>query len=605
MIDDLWYKNAVFYCLDVGTFMDANGDGIGDFEGLMRRLDYLAGLGINALWLQPFQPSPNRDDGYDTSDYYGVDPRHGSLGDFVEFTQQARHRGIRVIIDLVINHTSDQHPWFKAARKDPSSQFRDYYYWSKKKPPDANKGMVFPGVQKSTWSYDKLARAYYYHRFYSFQPDLNLENPAVQEEIRKIMGFWLEVGVSGFRVDAVPFVIENVPQADYYLRRAQQEAERDARGPRPHHVGANGRSNGKPNGKSNGIRVRNGKVVAGKNGRIKPEMHFDYLRELHDFLQWRTGDGILLAEANIVPKENVQYFGPEGDRMHMILNFQVNQNMFYALATGDSRPLSKALNATRKRPELSQWGIFLRSHDELDLGRLTKEQRQKVFDAFGPGPEMQLYGRGIRRRLACMLGGDPRRLELAASLLFSLPGTPVMRYGDEIGMGDDLSLKERTAVRTPMQWTRDKHGGFSTADRVQVRAVHRGPFGFSRINVADQRRDPDSLLNVNERFIRTRKECPELGWGDQEVLPTGSPSVLAVRCEWRNNAVLTLHNFCAEARQVTVTVPRSQGLPLTNLLLDDHSPATEDGRHVVDLPPYGYRWYRVGPLIDVATRAPR
>jgi maltose alpha-D-glucosyltransferase / alpha-amylase len=566
VIDDLWYKNAVFYCLDVGTFMDANGDGVGDFEGLLRRLDYLAGLGITALWLQPFQPSPNRDDGYDTADYYAVDPRHGSLGDFTEFTQQARQRGIRVIIDLVINHTSDKHPWFQAARRDERSRYRDYYYWSKKKPPGAGKGMVFPGVQKSTWSYDKLARAYYHHRFYAFQPDLNTENPAVQEEIRKIMGFWLQLGVSGFRVDAVPFIIETVPRADYHRRLAGRRRRKPPR---------------------------------------RPQMRFDYLRELHDFLQWRTGDGILLAEANIVPEQNLDYFGPEGDRMHMILNFQVNQTMFYALAAGDCRPLARALERTRGQPELSQWGIFLRSHDELDLGRLNQQQRQRVFDSFGPEPDMLLYGRGIRRRIAAMLGGDLRRLELASSLLFSLPGTPVMRYGDEIGMGDDLSLSERTAVRTPMQWTRDEHGGFTTAARTPVPAIARGPFGYPRVNVADQRLDPASPLNVNERFIRTRKECPELGWGDHQVLATGSPDVLAVRCWWRNNAVLTVHNFASESREIALTVPGARGLPLTNLLAPDHRDATDSGHHRIALPPYGYRWYRVGPLLDVATREPR
>ena len=578
MIDDLWYKNAVFYCLDVATFMDADGDGVGDFEGLLRRLDYLAGLGITALWLQPFQPSPNRDDGYDTKDYYGVDPRVGSLGDFVEFCQQAKQRGIRVIIDLVINHTSDQHPWFKAARSQPDSRFRDYYYWSKKKPAGANSGMVFPGVQKTTWTYDSQARAYYYHRFYPFQPDLNIENPAVQEEIRKIMGFWLQLGVSGFRVDAVPFIIENTPQADWQVRHAAQQAAEAKRAGLP--------------------------APKAKPRSRKPEMNFEYLRELHDFLQWRTGDGILLAEANVVPADSVKYFGPEGDRMHMILNFQANQNMFYALATGDCRPLTRALRATRARPDLSQWGIFLRSHDELDLGRLEDDQRKEVFAKFGPEPSMQLYGRGIRRRVAPMLGGDRRRLELASSLLFSLPGTPVMRYGDEIGMGDDLSLPDRKSVRTPMQWTADPNAGFSRAEKTELPVISHGPFGFEQVNVADQRRDPSSLLNVNERFIRMRKECPEFGWGDHDELPTRSPNVLAVRCHWRNNAVVTIHNFCAEVREVELVIPGAANLPLTNLLNPDHLPANPEGKHRFTLQPYGYRWYRVGPLLDVATRAP-
>jgi maltose alpha-D-glucosyltransferase/alpha-amylase len=578
MVDDLWFKNAIFYCLDVSTFMDANGDGIGDFEGLMRRLDYLAGLGINCLWLQPFQPTPNRDDGYDCSDYYGVDPKHGSLGDFTEFSQQARARGIRVIIDLVINHTSDQHPWFKASRSDPNSQYRDYYYWAKQKPSGADSGMVFPGVQKTTWTYDKEARAYYHHRFYEFQPDLNLENPAVQEEIRKVMGFWLELGVSGFRVDAVPFVIETVPKSDYGKRLAQSKKEER-----------------KKHGAKNGKAAR---------GATKPQMNFGYLRELHDFLQWRTGDGILLAEANVLPDENVNYFGPEGDRMHMILNFQVNQNMMYALASGDARPLSKALSTTRKKPALSQWGIFLRSHDEADLGRLTEDQRKQVFAAFGPEPEMQLYGRGIRRRLAAMLGGDTRRLALACSLLFSLPGTPVMRYGDEIGMGDDLSLPDRQSVRTPMQWTADRHGGFSRADKTCLPVVAKGALGYQQVNVADQRRDPGSLLNLNERFIRTRKECPEFGWGDHQTLSTGSPHVLAVHCSWRGNAVLSVHNFSAEACRLKLKVPGGENLPLTNLLEPLHLPANPQGQFELTLQPYGFGWYRVGPLLDIATRKP-
>ena len=551
MIDDLWYKNAIFYCLNVGTFMDANGDGVGDFEGLMRRLDYLAGLGVTALWLMPFQLSPHRDDGYDTQDYYRVDPRYGTLGDFVEFTQHAHARGIRVIIDLVINHTSDRHPWFQAARRDPSSKYRDYYCWSKKKPAGAHRGMVFPGVQTSTWTYDREARAYYHHRFYEFQPDLNTENPAVQEEIRKIMGLWLQLGVSGFRVDAVPFIIETMP------------------------------------------------------GQGSPLMRFDYLRELHDFLQWRTGDAILLAEANILPADNLKYFGPEGDRMHVILNFQVNQTMFYAFASGDCRPLGKALMATRKHPDIGQWGVFLRSHDELDLGRLNDKQRQQVFDTFAPDADMRLYGRGIRRRLATMLGGDQRRMELAYSLLFTLPGTPVLRYGDEIGMGDDLSLPERQAVRTPMQWTADRHSGFSTADKTILPVVREGLFGYHRVNVAEQRREPGSLLNCTERFIRMRKECPEFGWGDYQLVRTGSPHVLAVLVTWRRNAVVAVHNFAAEAQEVMLTVPGAERTALTNLLSPDHSPPDERGRHALALEPYGYRWFRVGPLLDVITREAR
>jgi maltose alpha-D-glucosyltransferase/alpha-amylase len=531
--------------------MDANGDGVGDFEGLMRRLDYLAGIGITAVWLAPFYPTPDRDDGYDISDYYGVDPRYGTLGDFVELTQQARVRGIRVVVDLVINHTSDQHPWFRAARRDPRSRYRDYYCWSKKRPKGANKGMVFPGVQKSTWSFDREVRAWYYHRFFDFQPDLNIENPAVQEEVRKIMGYWLQLGVSGFRVDAVPFVIESIP------------------------------------------------------GIERPRKNFHYLRELHDFLQWRTGDGILLAEANILPHENLAYFGKEGDRMHMILNFQVNQHLFYALATGDCRPLAQALARSNGHAETSQWGQFLRTHDEADLGRLTDRQREAVFEVFAPAKDMRLYDRGIRRRLAPMLGGDQRRMELAASLQFTLPGTPIIRYGDELGMGDDLSLPERDAVRTPMQWTADRHGGFSLAEKTVLPVVEEGPFGYRRLNVATQRRDPGSLLNVTEKMVRMRKECPELGWGDCRVLASGTKQVLATLTTWRCNGVVAMHNFSDQACAVTVAVPGAQKLPLSNLLTHDDSVPDERGRHSIALEPYGYRWYRVGPLVEVITRESR
>src|SRR5262249_36453606 len=286
MINDLWYKNGVIYCLSVASYMDANGDGVGDFQGLMRRLDYLHGLGITAIWLMPFQTSPRQDDGYDVSDYYNVDSRYGTLGDFVEFAHAAKQRGIRIIIDLVVNHTSNQHPWFKEARRDASSKYRDWYVWSKKKPRNADKGMVFPGVQKSTWSYDRVAYAWYFHRFYDFQPDLNTSNPQVQAEILKIMGFWIQQGVSGFRMDAVPFVISTK---------------------RPHIT--------------------------------KPLEQYDMLRLFREFLQWRQGDAIILAEANVLPETDMEYFGRGGDRMHMMFNFQVNQHSFYALATGDVRPL--------------------------------------------------------------------------------------------------------------------------------------------------------------------------------------------------------------------------------------------------------------------------
>jgi maltose alpha-D-glucosyltransferase / alpha-amylase len=545
MINDLWYKNAVIYCLSVGTYMDANGDGIGDFQGLMRRLDYLHGLGVTAIWLMPFQTSPHRDDGYDVSDYYDVDRRYGTLGDFVEFTHGAKQRGIRVIIDLVVNHTSNEHDWFREARRDPNSKYRAWYVWSKKKPPRATEGMVFPGVQKSTWSYDEQAKAWYFHRFYDFQPDLNTSNPEVQAEILKIMGFWIQLGVSGFRMDAVPFIIA-----------------------------------------TKGPQVK------------KPAEQYDMLRSFREFLQWRQGDCIILAEANVLPETNMEYFGTDGDRMHMMFNFQVNQYLFYALAAADTRPLVKALQATKLRPATAQWGLFLRNHDELDLGRLEEGQRQKVFAAFGPKPEMQLYQRGIRRRLASMLDGDQRRLEFAYSLLFTLPGTPVIRYGDEIGMGDDLSLPERNCARTPMQWSNEPHGGFTKNETPVVPVISGGPYGFEHINAAIQRRNPNSLLNWTERIIRMRKEVPEVGWGDFAVIPTRNPAVLVMCYAWRNNWVLFVHNFDARPHEISFSLGLNNEAErlLMNLLAEEHSHGDEHGKHRLVIEAYGYRWYRVGGL---------
>jgi maltose alpha-D-glucosyltransferase/alpha-amylase len=551
MINDLWYKNAVIYSLSVGTYLDSDGDGIGDFQGLLRKLDYLQGLGITAIWLTPFQPSPWRDDGYDIAEYYGVDPRYGTLGDFVEFTHGCHQRGMRVLIDLVVNHTSNEHPWFQEARRDPDSKYRDWYVWSKKKPPQADSGMAFPGVQKSTWDRDPVAKQWYFHRFYEFQPDLNTANPSVQAEILKIMGFWIQLGVSGFRMDAVPFVISE------------------------------------------------------KGADISEQLeHYEILRTFSEFLTWRKGDAIILAEANVLPQADMEYFGANGERLQMMFNFEVNQNLFYALATCDTGPLAKALKATRPRPATAQWAQFLRNHDELDLGRLTDEQRQAVFAAFGPDENMQLYQRGIRRRLAPMLNGDRRRLELAYSMMMTLPGTPVLRYGDEIAMGDDLCLPERQCARTPMQWSADAHGGFTRSDKPIVHPISGGPYGFEHANVAQQRRDPDSLLNWTERIIRMRKEVPEIGWGDLAVLKTALAEIFAIRYDWRGNSVVTVHNLSGTPHEflLDIGVKEERGRWLVNILSDDHSTADDSGKHCILVEPYGYRWYRVGGLDYLMTR---
>jgi len=538
MIDDLWYKNAIIYCLDVEKYLDSDGDGIGDFGGLTRKLDYLAGLGVSCLWLQPFYPSPNKDNGYDVADFYNIHPKHGSLGEFTDFMNHAEQLGMRVIVDLVVNHTSNRHPWFQEARKDPQSPYRDWYVWSKKRPANWNEGMVFPGVQKATWTRDPEAGEYYFHRFYDFQPDLNTWHPAVRQEIQRIMGFWLQLGVSGFRMDAVPFLIER------------------------------------------------------KGAGITPRKDYELLHEMRDFLQWRRRDAILLAEANVPPDESLEYFGELGDRLQMMLNFPVNQRLFYALATGDIRPLVRALEATYKRPQAAQWVNFLRSHDELDLGRLTDAQRQRVFAAFGPTKEMQLYDRGIRRRLAPMLDNDRRRLELAFSLLFTLPGTPMLQYGDEIGIGEDLTLPERECARTPMQWSSEKNGGFTTADR-PVRPVVSDPiYGYQRVNVEAQRRDPHSMVNWVERKIRMRRECPEISWGDWRVLDPGTSGVLVMRYDWRGHELVIVHNFTASSRVARLDVAAAGSSKLTDLLWTNDSDADENGRHQIQLEPYAYRWFR-------------
>jgi len=402
-------------------------------------------------------------------------------------------------------------------------------------------------VQKQTWSYDSVAREWYYHRFYHFQPDLNTDNPAVRTEMQRIMGFWLELGVSGFRLDAVPFIIETQKPGRRHVRQ------------------------------------------------------FEYLSSMRDFLQWREGDAIILGEANVVPEENKLFFGHEDERMHMMFNFYVNQHVFYALASADVRPLEHALRATKSIPEYAQWASFLRNHDELDLGRLKRRQRELVYQKFAPDKGMQLYGRGIRRRLASMLGSRAQ-LELAYSLLFSLPGTPVLRYGDEIGMGDNLRLKERYPVRTPMQWSDDPQGGFSTARKTILPVIDKGIWSYQRINVEAQRRDKDSLLNWTERMIRLRKECPEFGWGTAEILATGNNTVLAMRYDWRNNSVVTVHNFDSKPQSITLDLGEQEGVVLTNLLAEDHSKADADGKCKIVIESFGYRWFRVGGLRHILKR---
>lgn len=537
-MQNLWYKNAIVYSLDVETFMDSNGDGVGDFNGLRQRLDYLAGLGITCLWLLPFYPSPNRDNGYDVMDYYNVDPRLGTLGDFVELMHQAKERGMRVIVDLVINHTSDQHPWFQQSRSNPNSRYRDYYVWSKKPSEEDPSLIAFPTVEDSLWDYDEQADAYYLHHFYKHQPDLNIANPLVREEICKIMGFWLELGVSGFRVDAAPFLIEGIG-----IDGANQE---------------------------------------------NLQSFFD---EMRGFLVSRQGDAVLLAEANVPAEEIPTYFG-QGNRMHLLFNFLLNQYSFLALARQDAEALRYGLETLPQIPAQCQWLNFVRHHDELTLDRLNDPERQEIFHAFAPQENMQIFGRGIRRRLPPMFKGDRRRMELAYSLMFSLPGTPLLRYGDEIGMGDDLSLPERTSVRTPMQWSDEPNGGFSDApaDQLPQPVISEGEYSYKQVNVAKEQRDPSALLNWIERIVRIRKQCPEFGYGTLRILETDHPCVFAHCCTWSDRAVIALHNLADQDCTVSL-----QSIEYQHLfdLFGDRPYDSVDGEHTIQLSAYGYRWFRV------------
>ncbi|MEU8325114.1 alpha-amylase family protein [Nonomuraea sp. NPDC048881] len=534
---DVWWKNAVVYCLDVETFKDGNGDGVGDFRGLTQQIDYLAGLGVTCLWLMPFFPTPNRDDGYDITDFYSIDPRLGTLGDFVEFMRTANDRGLRVIADLVVNHTSDQHPWFKESRKSKDSPMRDWYVWSDTPEPDDPKQVVFPDKEDSIWQYDKGSGQYYLHSFYRHQPDLNVGNPEVRDEITRILGFWMELGLSGFRVDAVPFLIENV----------------NPKLANPH----------------------------------------EFLADLRAFMTRRKGGSILLGEVNLPYKELLRYFGEGlGDQITMCFDFIGMQNSWLSFARNNARPLMDALQERPRAPKDCQWAMFLRNHDELTLDKLTEEERQEIFQAFGPRKDMQIFGRGLRRRLPTMFGGDLRRIKMAYSLLFSLPGTPVIFYGEEIGMGENLDEEGRMAVRIPMQWSED--GGFSQKEET-VREIPEGSFAPDRVNVADQKRDTDSLLRWFQLLIERYRECPELAWGQYTVLDTGDDAIFSHRCDADGATVVVAHNLCDTARDVELRLDGLENCDLTDLLVDGTIKVSADGTAKLALGPHGCRWLRASP----------
>jgi trehalose synthase len=541
---DLWWKNAVVYCLDVETFMDWNNDGVGDFEGLAHRLDYLAELGVTCLWLMPFYPSPGRDDGYDISDFYGVDPRFGHHGDVVEFIRTARDRGMRVIIDLVVNHTSDKHPWFTSATSSRTSQYRDFYVW-RDEPPEEQDETVFPGEESSVWEYSEKTDQYYLHRFYKSQPDLNVANPLVRDEIAKIMGFWLQMGVAGFRVDAVPFFLDT------------------------------------------------GGIVGGAEELPDP---LGFLQDLRAFLGRRSGEAILLGEVNLPRDQQVQYFGGDAaDGLTMQFDFIAMQKMYLSLARADARPLADALVARPSLPVESQWANFVRNHDELTLDKLSDEEREEVFAAFGAEERMQIYNRGIIRRLPPMLDGDPRRIRMVYSLMFSLPGTPVLFYGEEIGMGENLEYGGRQSVRTPMQWSSGKNGGFSDARPSRLAApVVEGGFGPEHVNAAQQRHDPDSLLRFIRLLIERYRASAEIGWGNFILLDQPHPAVLAHTVSGGEGQMIALHNLGSEPAVVPLTLDGvTDEDELVDLLSDGSVRTSPGGQLTVTLEAYGYRWLRV------------
>ena len=546
---DLWWKSAVIYCLDVETYMDGDDDGIGDFGGLARRIDYLADLGVTCLWLMPFYPSPDRDDGYDISDFYGIDPRLGNHGDFVEVIRTAEDRGMRVIVDLVVNHTSDRHPWFVSARRSRTSPYRDFYVW-RDESPKKQQPTVFPGEEASVWELDERSGQYFQHVFYKHQPDLNIGNPRVRDEIAKTIGFWLALGVSGFRIDAVPFLIEPPEGVDL----------------------------GDPH---------------------------EFLRDLKRFLQRRAGDAALLGEVNLPFEQQLQFFGGErGGELDLQFDFVSMQALYLSLARADPAPLVAALSARPPVPLEATWANFVRNHDELTLDKLSDAEREEVFDAFAPDETQRVYGRGITRRLPPILGGDPRRIRMVYSLMFSLPGTPVLFYGEEIGMGENVDVPGRGSVRTPMQWTDGKNGGFSRA--AASRLVAPQPMdGYSptHVNVQQQRNDPDSLLQFIRHLIARYRVSPEIGWGELVLLDSDAPGVLAHGVRSDTGRMIALHNFTEVAVRVTARLTRDlgeiqEGTVLLDLHGPDRIPLDPDGRIELELAPYGFRWLRLSPPGD-------
>jgi maltose alpha-D-glucosyltransferase / alpha-amylase len=541
MDDPLWYKDAVIYEAHVRAFFDSNNDGIGDFPGLTSRLDYLQSLGVNCLWLLPFYPSPLRDDGYDIADYQSIHPSYGTLADFDRFMEEAHKREIRVITELVINHTSDQHPWFQAARSAPAgSPERDFYVWSDSKQRYQGVRIIFTDTETSNWSWDDTANAYYWHRFFHHQPDLNFDNPHVIEAVINVMQFWLDRGVDGLRLDAVPYLIE-----------------------------------------------REGTICENLF-----ETH-EILRRIRAALDARYADRMLLAEANQWPADVRPYFG-EGDECHMAFHFPLMPRMFMAVRQEDRHPITEILRQTPDIPDSCQWGLFLRNHDELTLEMVTDEERDYMYQAYGSDPQMRINV-GIRRRLAPLMDNSRRRIELMNSLLFSLPGTPVIYYGDEIGMGDNIYLGDRNGVRTPMQWTSDRNAGFSRADpaRLYAAPIMDPVYGYQAVNVEAQERSAYSMLNWMKRLIGLRKQSKVFGRGTLEFLPVQNRKILAYLRRYEEETVLCVSNLARTLQPVELDLSMFKGLIPVEMFGLTEFPRIGDLPYFLTIAPYNSYWFRL------------
>jgi maltose alpha-D-glucosyltransferase/alpha-amylase len=533
----LWYQNAVFYELYVRAFFDSNADGDGDIQGLTQKLDYLKDLGVDVIWLLPVYPSPLLDDGYDIADYYSIHSDFGTLEDFKTFVDIAHQKGMRVITDLVLNHTSDQHQWFQSARRGKHDTFHEYYVWSDDDQKYSQARIIFLDTEKSNWAWDEKAQRYYWHRFYSSQPDLNFDNPKIREEIKNVAKFWLDLGVDGFRADAVPYLFQR----------------------------------------------------EGTNCENLPETHA-YLKELRSFIDQHYSDRVLLSEANQWPKDVRKYFG-DGDEFHMGFHFPLMPRIFMALQKGDATPIVRILEQTPAIPDNTQWCTFLRNHDELTLEMVTEEERQWMWEQYAPDPRMRL-NLGIRRRLAPLLDNDRQKIELAYSLLFTLPGSPVIYYGDEIGMGDNIWLDDRNGVRTPMQWNSERNAGFSSAqpDKLYAPVITNADFGYQTLNVHLQEEDPNSLLNWIRHHLGLRKQYPTFGKGSLKFLSTNNPSVLAYLRQSGNQSLLVINNLSPEKSSTEIDLEGLDFSQVIDILDDEPLPLVAGTKNSVSMSGFNYRW---------------